>query len=78
MKRMINNTKIFSVTKNTEMKIIHFEKYRKFRNPKMSYIFEKTLVLSVICIKCKNEEKKMFKEEKSTEKLKIVGLIKNT
>ena len=76
---MINNTKIFSVTKNTEMKIIHFGgKYRKFRNPKMSYIFEKTLVLSIICIKCKNEEKKMFKEEKSTEKLKIVGLIKNT
>ena len=32
--------------------------YRKFKNPKISHIFEKTLVLSVICSKCKNEGKK--------------------
>ena len=37
----------------------------------------KTLALSVICSKCKNEDKKMFKEE-SIEILKILGLIENT
>ena len=31
-------------------------KYRKFKNPKISSIFEKTLVLSIICSKCKNED----------------------
>ena len=39
---MINNTKIFSITK----------KMKKLK---------KTLVLSIICSKCKNEEKKIFK-----------------
>ena len=32
--------------------------YRKFKNPKISHIFKKTLVLSIICSKCKNEGKK--------------------
>ena len=27
-------------------------KYRKFKNPKILYIFDKTLVLSIICGKC--------------------------
>ena len=44
----------------------------------MSYIFEKALVLSIICIKCKNENEKTFKEEESVEILKITGLIKIT
>ena len=39
---MINNTKIFSITK----------KIKKLK---------KTLVLSITCSKCKNEEKKIFK-----------------
>ena len=47
---------------------------RKFKNPKISYIFEKTLV-SVIFSKCKNEDEKIFKEEKPIEILKILGLI---
>ena len=51
--------------------------YRKFNNPKTSYIFEKTLVLSIICSKCKNEDEKIFKEEESIEILKILGLIEN-
>ena len=37
--------------------------YRKFEKPKISYILDKTLVLSVICSKCKNEDEKIFKEE---------------
>ena len=52
-------------------------KYRKFGKPKISYLLEKTLVLSIICSKCKNEDEKIFKEEESIEILKIVGLIEN-
>ena len=51
--------------------------YRKFVKPKISYLLEKALVLSVICSKCKNEDEKSFKEEKSIEILKILGLIEN-
>ena len=52
-------------------------KYRKFKKPKISYIFKKTLVLSVICSKCENEDGNIFKEEESMEISKILGLIKN-
>ena len=38
-------------------------KYRKFQKPKISYFLEKTLILSIICSKCKNEEKKLKEEE---------------
>ena len=54
-----NNTKIFSITKKIKMKKIYCVicgKYRKFEKPKTSYIFEKTLVLSIICSKCENED----------------------
>ena len=54
-----------------------FGKYRKFEKPKISYLLEKTLVLSIICSKCKNEDEKIFKEEESIEILKILGLIKS-
>ena len=33
-------------------------KYREIKKPKISYIFEKTLVLSIICDKRKNEDEK--------------------
>ena len=45
-------------------------KYRKFEKPK-------TLVLSIICSKCKNEDEKIVKEEESIEILKFLGLIEN-
>ena len=51
-------------------------KYRKFKNPKISYIFGKTLVVSIICRKCENEDENIFKEE-SIKILKILGLFKN-
>ena len=38
-------------------------KYIKFQNPKISYLLEKTLAISIICSKCKNEEEEIFKEE---------------
>ena len=52
-------------------------KYRKFDKPKISYLLEKTLVLSIICSKCKNEDEKLPKEEESIEVLKVIDLIEN-
>ena len=54
-------------------------KYRKFEKPKISYFLEKTLILSIICSKCKNEDEKIFKKENRLYKqmLKILGLIEN-
>ena len=34
--------------------------YRKFEKPKISYLLEKTLVLSIIWSKCKNENEQLF------------------
>ena len=50
-------------------------KYRKFENPKISYIFKKTVSLSIVYSKCGYEYEKIFKEGESTEILKILGLI---
>ena len=50
-------------------------KCRKFEKPKISYLLEKALVLSIICSKCKNEDEKILKEEESTEILKFLVLI---
>ena len=51
--------------------------YRKLKKPKISCIFKKALVLSIICSKCKNEDEKIFKEKKSNEILKVLSLIEN-
>ena len=47
------------------------KKYKEFEKPKMSYICDKTLLLSHICNKCVSEDEKIFKEEES------IGLIEN-
>ena len=52
-------------------------RYRKSEKPKISNIFEKRLVLSIICSKYIKENKKIFKEEESVEMLKILSLIEN-
>ena len=49
-------------------------KFRKFMNPKISYIFYKTLVLSIIYSKCLDNNDRIFKEKESIEILKILGL----
>ena len=51
--------------------------YRKFQSSKISNPLEKTLVLSIICSNCENEDEKIFKEKESIEILKIFGLINN-
>ena len=43
---------------------VNCSKYIKFKKPKISYLLEKTLVLSIICSKCKNEDEKIFMEQK--------------
>ena len=40
-------------------------------------VLKKTLVLSIICSKCKNKEEKIFKDKKSVEISKVLGLIQN-
>ena len=52
-------------------------KYRKSEKPKISYLLEKTSVLSIICSKCKNGDGKIFKKEESIEILKFIGFIEN-
>ena len=53
-------------------------KCRKFEKPKISYLLEKTLVVSIICSKSENKDEKIFKGEESIEMLKILELINNT
>ena len=60
------------------MKKLYCCKYRKFGKPKTSYMFEKALVHSIICSKCKNKDKKLFKEEEPIEILNILGLFENS
>ena len=38
-----------------------FGKYRKFEKSRISYVLEKTLVYSIMCSKCKNEDERIFK-----------------
>ena len=47
------------------------DKYIKFVNPKILYIFDETFP-SVICSKCGNKNNRMFKEGESTEILEIL------
>ena len=55
---------------------ICWKKNRKFKNRKILYISKKT-VPSIICSKSDIEDEKLFKEEKSVEMLKILGLIRS-
>ena len=55
--------------------ILRYFRYRKSEKPKISYLLQKTLVLSIICSKCKNEDQKLLKEEELIEILKTPGLI---
>lgn len=47
------------------------------KNPKISYIFEKKTVLSIIGSKCENDNEKVFKEEEPIEILKVLSSINN-
>ena len=62
------------------MKHVHYVicgKYRTFEKPKISYFLQKTIVLSIISSKSKNEDEKLFEDEESINILKILVLIEN-
>ena len=40
---------------------IKHNKYRKLKKPKILYIFDKTLVFSITCCKCGNNDKNIYK-----------------
>ena len=63
--------------KMRKLYVVICDKYRKFEKLEISYVLEKTLVLSIICSKCKNEHEKIFKEKDSSKILNILGLIEN-
>ena len=51
------------------------KKYKEFKNPEISCICYKTLLLSSICNKCGSEDERIFMERESVETLKILCLI---
>ena len=56
-------------------------KYKKIKNPKISYILEKnisSLYYLLIYSKCGSKYEKIFKEEESIKILKNLDLINNT
>ena len=44
---------------------IKWNQYRRFKSSKISYMFDKTLVLSIICDKFGSIDEKIFNEEES-------------
>ena len=53
-------------SKNVKLKKIYCtkcKKYRKLKNPKLSYIFDEMLVLSITCGKCGSNYKKYLKKK---------------
>ena len=62
-------------SKKVKIHCIFCGKYRKCKNPKISFIFKKALVLSFTWSKCDSKEEKIFKEDQSIETLSILCLI---
>ena len=52
-------------------------KHWQSKKTKISYVFKKAWTLSIVYSKCGHEYKKISKEEKSIEILKILGLVNN-
>ena len=55
------------------MKETHCVKYRKFKKLWISNIFNKTLILSIVCGRPDSNDEKIVKEEESYNILKILG-----
>ena len=64
MKRMIKNTKIFSIIqKMKKLYCVICGKYRKFEKLEISHLLGKTFFLSIICYNCKKKMKKYLKKK---------------
>ena len=62
---MLSGYKYKKMLMNFSMRKVHCikcNKRRKFKNPKISRIFNKTLVLSIVCDKCGNNDDKIFEK----------------
>ena len=53
-----------------------YKKYRKLKNAKISYIFDKTLVFLIISDKCGSKDEEVFKKRDNWD-IKIFGSIKH-
>ena len=51
--------------------------FKKLKNPKISYIFKKTLGVSIVCSKCGHDYKKYLKKKNQLKYLKNLELITN-
>ena len=51
--------------------------YIEFKNPKISCICCKTLLLFSICNKCGSDDEKIFKEEEKIDILTVLDIINN-
>ena len=51
-------------------------KYRKIEKPKISYILQTTLALSIICSKCKNGDEKFLKKKNQLRYEKLLAWLK--
>ena len=54
---------------------VEWSKFRKFLNSKISYIFDKILVLFIICSTCDDNNDRVFKEEERIQTYTVLGLI---
>ena len=74
----LKKVSVKKIDKNTlRMKKIYIVKcniYRKFENPKISYIFKKTSVLFIICDKCSSNNDTIYRK-KNLLRLKICIII---
>ena len=69
---------IFEKVKMTEIYCIkRKKKYKEFKKPKISYIYYKILLLSMVRNKCRSEDRQLFMEEEWIEILKSHCLITN-
>ena len=79
-KVLMNLLKICGVMESINEKYIYCiicNKHKKFKKPKMLYMYNKKLVFSIICEKCVSNDDKVFKEEEYMRILKVLGLIDN-
>ena len=51
---------------------------KKFEDPKISYIFDKTWAPNILCDKCNSNDEAIIKEEALIKILNIIGVINNT
>ena len=72
---MISSSEYILKRLGWEKSIVLSAKCKEIKKPKISYICDKTLLLSNICNKCRSKDEKIFKEEESIEILKILRLI---